>query len=64
MSKTEKQYDEKWFWEIIDLVQGDRDELRTILNNFTRDELEQFHDHFIDLAVELQDEPYTDYMEP
>jgi hypothetical protein len=64
MSKTEKQYDEKWFWGIIDLVQGDRDELKTILNNFTREELEQFQDHFIDLSAELQDEPYTDYMEP
>jgi hypothetical protein len=64
MSKIEKQYDLKWFWGIIDLVQGDRDELKTILNNFTREELEQFQDHFIDLSAELQDEPYTAYMEP
>lgn len=63
MNYMDKQYDENWFWSIIDLVQGDRAELKTLLNNFTREEIGQFQDHFIEFSVELQDEPFTDYME-
>lgn len=58
-----KKYDERWFWSIIELVQRDRNELRSILSNFTRDEIEAFQDHFVELSAELQYQPYTDHME-
>jgi hypothetical protein len=58
-----KKYDEKWFWAIIGLVQRDRSELKKILEGFTREEIEHFQDIFVEFAVELKDEPYTDYME-
>jgi|SRR5579859_904037 len=63
MSKTTKSYDEQWFWGIIGLVQRDRAELKKILEGFTREEIEQFQDHFVEFSADLQYEPYTDYME-
>lgn len=62
MSNSKKN-DEKWFWSIIDLVQRNRAELKTILSNFTKEEIYAFQDHFVEMSTEFQDEPYTDYME-
>lgn len=52
-----------WFWDIISQANENREALRIILSNLDKDEIIQFQEQFVDAAVELQDEPFTDYME-
>ncbi|NSL88409.1 DUF4240 domain-containing protein [Chitinophaga solisilvae] len=52
-----------WFWDIISKAHEDKAALREILLPMDRDDILRFQEQFIDAAVELQDEPFTDYME-
>jgi len=51
------------FWSIIARAALDREKLKDILGTFTKEELIRFQEEFVDASVELQGEPYTDYME-
>lgn len=52
-----------WFWNMIDQAKENREVLRIILSNLCKDEIILFQEQFVDAAAELQDEPFTDYME-
>lgn len=52
-----------WFWNIISEAALDREKLRNILKDMDREDIIEFQSIFVDFSVELQDEPYTDYME-
>ena len=60
MNNTDK---EQWFWNIIANAKEDRELLRTILMEFSKDNIVAFQEIFVDLAAELQCEPFTDYIE-
>lgn len=51
-----------WFWDIIHQANKDREKLRIILTALSKEQIVLFQDIFVELSVELQDEPYTDYM--
>ncbi|MGJ1264708.1 DUF4240 domain-containing protein [Sphingobacterium spiritivorum] len=53
----------EWFWSLIKKANLDRDTLRGLLANFSKDDLIKFQEEFIDASVELQEAPFTDYME-
>ncbi|MBC9909425.1 DUF4240 domain-containing protein [Chitinophaga varians] len=52
-----------WFWDIISYAKEDRDTLKEVLSGMDKDDILRFQEQFVDAAVELQDEPFTDYME-
>ena len=54
---------EKWFWDIITKAKEDREQLRAILMEYSKEDIIAFQEIFVDLAAELQYEPFTDYME-
>ena len=54
---------EKWFWDIIAKAKEDREQLRAILMEYSKEDIIAFQEIFVDLAAELQYEPFTDYME-
>lgn len=60
MNNTDK---EQWFWNIIANAKEDRELLRTILMEFSKDNIVAFQEFFVDLAAELQCEPFTNYIE-
>ena len=60
MNNTDK---EQWFWNIIANAKEDRELLRTILMEFSKDNIVAFQEIFVDLAAELQCKPFTDYIE-
>jgi hypothetical protein len=53
-----------WFWDIIERAQHDPKRLRDILWALSRDDVDRFKSEFDAAATELQDEPFTDYMDP
>ncbi|AVM49105.1 DUF4240 domain-containing protein [Capnocytophaga sp. oral taxon 878] len=54
---------EEWFWDIITKAKEDREQLRAILMEYSKEDIIAFQEIFVDLAAELQYEPFTDYME-
>jgi len=54
---------EQWFWNIIEKSHTNRDTLKDILTEFSKDELITFQEIFIDFSSDLQVFPYTEYME-
>lgn len=48
-----------WFWHIVELARGSRDRLRTELTALDKDDVYRFQDIFLELATELQDEPFS-----
>ncbi|MDR0229956.1 MAG: DUF4240 domain-containing protein [Flavobacteriaceae bacterium] len=54
---------EQWFWNIIQQAQQNRAKLNTFLLSLNKEEIIRFQDIFLDFAIELQDEPYTGFME-
>ncbi|MDR6528786.1 hypothetical protein J2787_004225 [Chryseobacterium rhizosphaerae] len=53
----------EWFWSIIGKADLNRDKLKEILTGFSKEEIIKFQEEFVDASVELQDEPFIDYME-
>ena len=53
----------EWFWKTIQMANSDREKLKDVLWGFELDELISFQEEFVDFSIELQDQPYTDYME-
>ena len=54
---------EEWFWDIITKAKEDREQLRAILMEYSKEDIIAFQEIFVDLDDELQYEPFTDYME-
>ena len=54
---------ESWFWNIIEQAAKDEEKLYSILSELRKKDILEFQTMFVDFSVELQDEPYTDYME-
>ncbi len=52
------------FWRTVDATGRDRERLRTALMWMTKEEVHQFQDIFIEMAVELRGEPYTFHVAP
>ncbi|SUI96918.1 Uncharacterised protein [Sphingobacterium spiritivorum] len=53
----------EWFWSLIKNANLNRDTLRGLLANFSKDDLIKFQEEFIDASVELQEAPFVEYME-
>ncbi|MGJ1419897.1 DUF4240 domain-containing protein [Sphingobacterium spiritivorum] len=53
----------EWFWSLIKNANLNRDTLRGLLVNFSKDDLIKFQEEFIDASVELQEAPFVEYME-
>ncbi|MDF2477099.1 MAG: ferredoxin [Sphingobacterium sp.] len=53
----------EWFWSIIKKADRNKEKLKEILSSFTKEEVIRFQENFMEVSVELQDKPYTDYME-
>ncbi|WP_159732531.1 DUF4240 domain-containing protein [Sphingobacterium sp. 18053] len=53
----------EWFWSIIKKADCNREKLKEILSAFKKEEIIRFQENFVDASIELQDKPYTDYME-
>ncbi|MGJ1447113.1 DUF4240 domain-containing protein [Sphingobacterium spiritivorum] len=53
----------EWFWFRIKNANLNRDTLRGLLANFSKDDLIRFQEEFIDASVELQEAPFVEYME-
>ncbi|MGX4585956.1 DUF4240 domain-containing protein [Paenibacillus chitinolyticus] len=52
-----------WFWDIIWKANQNTDKLREILRGMDQESIIKFQEQFLDAAVELQDEPFVNYME-
>jgi hypothetical protein len=52
------------FWRTVDAAGRDRERLRAALMLMTKDEIDQFQDIFVEMAVELRGEPYTFHVAP
>lgn len=48
-----------WFWRTIDSAGRDRERLRELLMSLSKDDVYKFQDMFLEMAVELRDEPYV-----
>ncbi len=55
--------DIRWFWRIVDAAAHSRDRLRTILYGLSKSDVRKFQDLFLDLATELQDLPYSRWLD-
>lgn len=53
----------KCFWAIVEKAALRREKLKEILIAFSKEEIIRFQEEFVDASIELQCEPYTDYME-
>jgi hypothetical protein len=53
-----------WFWQVVAQANHSPDRLREILRQFSKEQIYQFQDTFVEMSTELQDEPYTDYVDP
>jgi hypothetical protein len=53
----------EWFWAIVEKAALSREKLKEILISFSKEEIIRFQEEFVDASIELQCEPYTDYME-
>ena len=52
-----------WFWEIVEKCERDRNQLRSVLEDMSRDEIIRFDNEFQDAAVQLVDEPFFEFMD-
>ncbi|MCM0665621.1 DUF4240 domain-containing protein [Flavobacterium tyrosinilyticum] len=52
-----------WFWDIISKAKQDENKLRKILEKMDKDAIYDFQDLFIEAAVELRCQPFTDFTE-
>ncbi|SHG91616.1 DUF4240 domain-containing protein [Pedobacter caeni] len=52
-----------WFWDIILRAGQSRPKLKAILSAFSKEELLKFQEEFVEASVELQDDPYLEFME-
>ncbi|HEX7305811.1 DUF4240 domain-containing protein [Lentzea sp.] len=52
-----------WFWDVVRQAGRSRDRLRAALARLDRAEIHRFQDIFVELATELQDEPYTAHVD-
>ena len=52
----------EWFWDIVSRADKSRPKLRELLTNMTKEEVYRFQKEFVEASVELQTEPFTDYM--
>jgi hypothetical protein len=52
-----------WFWQLIDSAQLSRERLRVELSRLSKEDVHRFQDLFLELATELQDEPFTLYID-
>ncbi len=53
-----------WFWGIVERSHQDRDQLRSILSQLSKEQIYTFQDTFVEMAAELQDEPYSMHIAP
>lgn len=53
-----------WFWRVVDSAARSRDRLRGLLMSPVMDDVYKFQDIFLEMAVELRDEPYTFHVHP
>ena len=51
-----------WFWDIIARAEKNQEKLREILYSFEKKELIEFQQAFLDASVEIQYEPFMEYM--
>lgn len=51
-----------WFWDIVHRAEKSRPKLRELLTNMTKEEVYRFQKEFVEASVELQTEPFIDYM--
>ncbi len=56
--------DADWFWHVIARADRSKERLRDIFQGLTKEEVYKFQDLFLEMAVELQDEPYSHYVGP
>ena len=52
-----------WFWNIIAMSQKNRAHLKELLSTFSSEELRRFDDEFIQLAADLKDDPFLQYID-
>ncbi|WP_206619141.1 DUF4240 domain-containing protein [Flavobacterium cerinum] len=52
-----------WFWNIIAESDKNREKLGAILSTFKRDEIAKFQEQLVDASIEIQDEPFLEFME-
>jgi len=53
-----------WFWGVVEESAGSRGRLREILQRLPKDAVYKFQDLFLDFATELQDVPYSYFLDP
>jgi hypothetical protein len=51
-----------WFWNIIARAEKNQEKLREILASLKKRDLIKFQESFLDASLELQDEPFIQYM--
>lgn len=51
-----------WFWDIVHRAQKSRQQLKRMLMDMTKEEIHRFQKEFVEASVELQTDPFTDYM--
>ena len=52
-----------WFWDIILKSDKNREKLKAILLTFNKEDIVKFQEQFVDASIELQDDPYLEFME-
>ncbi|WP_068984544.1 MULTISPECIES: DUF4240 domain-containing protein [Lysinibacillus] len=52
-----------WFWEIVNESDQDENKLREILTGMDKNDIYRFQDFFVEAAVELRYEPFTNFTE-
>ena len=55
--------DNNWFWNIVSEANEDEEKLKEILFKMEKEEIYKFKDLFLEAAVELQYEPFTNFTE-
>lgn len=59
-----EQADIDWFWSVVERAERSPERLRQILGGFSKADVYRFQDAFIEEAAELQDTPYSNYLDP
>lgn len=52
-----------WFWDIVNESDQDENKLREILTEMDKNDIYRFQDLFVEAAVELRYEPFTNFTE-
>lgn len=53
----------QWFWGIVDESKQSPDQLRSLLQHMSRDEIIRFDNEFQEAAAQLVDEPFYEFMD-